>query len=216
MVPAFVSDFDMTSYRFYLQLILKSAVLVSMGFIALYAGMATLSSKVTIVTSFLLIFLTQAQYRRHNAKQLCSRSTAFNCHIRSICLFIFVPRRNKRFTLTICANAVKGFCINENRHHSSQYKTGRMPIFYLHHSITLSFAAPVAFCITVSFCNLSGIFSTLFTHTIQKQEGFAMYPFLPKKLRKLTAVILCTAVALAFRRLSIKCRLAAAPMARMM
>ena len=31
-----------------------------MGFIALYAGMATLSSKVTIVTSFLLIFLTQA------------------------------------------------------------------------------------------------------------------------------------------------------------
>lgn len=60
MVPAFVSDFDMTSYRFYLQLILKSAVLVSMGFIALYAGMATLSSKVTIVTSFLLIFLTQA------------------------------------------------------------------------------------------------------------------------------------------------------------
>ena len=60
MVPAFVSDFDMTSYRFYLQLILKSADLVSMGFIALYAGMATLSSKVTIVTSFLLIFLTQA------------------------------------------------------------------------------------------------------------------------------------------------------------
>lgn len=49
-----------TGVSFYLQLLLKSVVIVSMGFIALFVGMALKSSKATIVTSFLLIFLTQA------------------------------------------------------------------------------------------------------------------------------------------------------------
>ena len=60
-LPAsFIVDFNMGSISFYIQLILKSVVLVSMGFIALFAGMAFKSSKAAIITSFLLIFLTQA------------------------------------------------------------------------------------------------------------------------------------------------------------
>ena len=39
---------------------LKSVVIVSMGFIALFVGLAKKSSKAAVVTSFLLIFLTQA------------------------------------------------------------------------------------------------------------------------------------------------------------
>lgn len=50
----------MGNISFYIQLILKSIVLVSMGFIALFAGMLLKSSKASIITSFLLIFLTQA------------------------------------------------------------------------------------------------------------------------------------------------------------
>lgn len=50
----------MGSLNFYVQLLLKSAVIVSMGFIALFIGLAMRSSKATIITSFLLIFLTQA------------------------------------------------------------------------------------------------------------------------------------------------------------
>lgn len=50
----------MAGAGFYLQLLLKSAVLVTMGFIALYVGMAMRSSRATIVSSFGLIFLTQA------------------------------------------------------------------------------------------------------------------------------------------------------------
>src|SRR5699024_12401480 len=40
--------------------ILKAVVIVTMSFIALFVGMAMKSSKATIVSSFLLIFLTQA------------------------------------------------------------------------------------------------------------------------------------------------------------
>ena len=60
MQPSFAVDFSIGSLSFYIQLILKSVVIVSMSFIALFVGMALKSSKATIVTSFLLIFLTQA------------------------------------------------------------------------------------------------------------------------------------------------------------
>lgn len=60
MQSAFVIDFDMGSLSFYLQLLAKSVVIVTMSFIALFVGMAMKSSKATIITSFLLIFFTQA------------------------------------------------------------------------------------------------------------------------------------------------------------
>lgn len=60
MHSSFVIDFDMGSLSFYVQLLVKSVVIVSMSFIALFVGMAMKSSKATIITSFLLIFLTQA------------------------------------------------------------------------------------------------------------------------------------------------------------
>ncbi len=60
MPSSFFIDFNMGDLSFYLQLILKSGVIVSMSFIALFIGMIKKSSKTTIVTSFLLIFLTQA------------------------------------------------------------------------------------------------------------------------------------------------------------
>ena len=60
MRSSFAIDFDMGSLFFYIQLILKSFVIVSMSFIALFAGIAVKSSKAAIITSFLLIFLTQA------------------------------------------------------------------------------------------------------------------------------------------------------------
>ena len=60
MQSSFAVDFSIGSLSFYIQLILKSVVIVSMSFIALFVGMALKSSKATIVTSFLLIFLTQA------------------------------------------------------------------------------------------------------------------------------------------------------------
>lgn len=60
MPSSFFIDFNIGSLSFYLQLILKSVVIVSISFIALFAGMIKKSSKTTIVTSFLLIFLTQA------------------------------------------------------------------------------------------------------------------------------------------------------------
>ena len=50
----------MGSLSFYIQLIVKSFVIVSMSFIALFVGMAMKSSKAAIISSFLLIFLTQA------------------------------------------------------------------------------------------------------------------------------------------------------------
>jgi len=60
MTSAFPIDFHMASLSFYVQLILKSVVTVSMGFIALFIGLAMKSSKATVISSFLLIFLTQA------------------------------------------------------------------------------------------------------------------------------------------------------------
>lgn len=60
MRSSFAIDFDIGSLSFYIQLILKSFVTVSMSFIALFVGMALKSSKAAIITSFLLIFLTQA------------------------------------------------------------------------------------------------------------------------------------------------------------
>ena len=60
MKSAFLLDFNMASLSFYVQLILKSVVIVSMSFIALFIGLAMKSSKATIISSFLLIFLTQA------------------------------------------------------------------------------------------------------------------------------------------------------------
>lgn len=60
MESSFVIDFDPGSLSFYIQLILKAFVIVSMSFIALSVGMAMKSSKAVIITSFLLILLTQA------------------------------------------------------------------------------------------------------------------------------------------------------------
>lgn len=60
MQSSFAVDFSIGSLSFYVGLILKSVVIVSMSFIALFAGMALKSSKATIITSFLLIFFTQA------------------------------------------------------------------------------------------------------------------------------------------------------------
>lgn len=60
MPDSFVLDFDMGSLIFYVQLILKAAVTVSMGFISLAIGLAMRSSKATIISSFLLILFTQA------------------------------------------------------------------------------------------------------------------------------------------------------------
>lgn len=53
-------DFNMLSFGFYIQLIVKSVVVVTMSFIALFIGLAMKSSKATITASFLLIVLTQA------------------------------------------------------------------------------------------------------------------------------------------------------------
>lgn len=60
MVSSFPLDYNMASMEFYIQLLLKSVVIVTMSFIALFIGMAMKSSKATIISSFLLIFLTQA------------------------------------------------------------------------------------------------------------------------------------------------------------
>ena len=60
MHSSFAIDFNIGSLTFYLQLILKSFVIVSMSFIALFVGMVMKSTKAAIITSFILIFLTQA------------------------------------------------------------------------------------------------------------------------------------------------------------
>lgn len=60
MVSSFPLDFNMASMGFYIQLLVKSVVIVTMSFIALFIGMAMKSSKATIISSFLLIVLTQA------------------------------------------------------------------------------------------------------------------------------------------------------------
>lgn len=58
-VSSFPIDFSMASYGFYMQLILKSMITVTMSFITLFIGMAMKSSKAAIISSFLLILLTQ-------------------------------------------------------------------------------------------------------------------------------------------------------------
>lgn len=60
MQSSFVIDFQMGELDFYIQLLAKSMVTVSMSFIALFVGMSMKSSKATLITAFLLIFLTQA------------------------------------------------------------------------------------------------------------------------------------------------------------
>lgn len=60
MPSAFGIDFDMGSTGFYIQLVVKSAVIVSMGFVALFVGLKMRSQAAVIVTSFILILLTQA------------------------------------------------------------------------------------------------------------------------------------------------------------
>ncbi len=60
MQSAFLIDFHMGERAFYVQLLLKSAVVVTMSFIALFVGLKMRSSKAAIVSSFVLIFLTQA------------------------------------------------------------------------------------------------------------------------------------------------------------
>ena len=60
MVSSFPLDYSMAGTEFYIQLLLKAAVVITMSFISLFIGMVMKSSKATIVASFLLIFLTQA------------------------------------------------------------------------------------------------------------------------------------------------------------
>lgn len=60
MESSFPLDFSMADPGFYIQLVLKSAVTITMSFIALFIGMVMKSPKATIVASFLLILLTQA------------------------------------------------------------------------------------------------------------------------------------------------------------
>lgn len=60
LVSDFPLGYHLLSLEFYVQLLIKAVVTITMGFIALFVGLAMKSSKATIVTSFLLIFLTQA------------------------------------------------------------------------------------------------------------------------------------------------------------
>ncbi len=60
MTSSFAIDFDMGSLGFYIQLFSKSAVIVSMSFVALFVGLTMKSPVATVVSSFLLILLTQA------------------------------------------------------------------------------------------------------------------------------------------------------------
>lgn len=59
MTPAFIIDYDMFSTTFYISLFLKSIMTISISLIALFVGLIFKSSKVAIVTSFLLIILMQ-------------------------------------------------------------------------------------------------------------------------------------------------------------
>lgn len=60
MQSPFLIDFDMGSLHFYVRLVMKSVVIVSMSFIALFVGMKMKSSKATVISSFILVLLTQA------------------------------------------------------------------------------------------------------------------------------------------------------------
>ena len=60
MVSSFPLDYSLTEPEFYVQLIVTSVSTVTMSFIALFIGLAMKSSKATVISSFLLILLTQA------------------------------------------------------------------------------------------------------------------------------------------------------------
>lgn len=60
MVSAFPLDYNMAAPSFYIQLLLKSVVTVTLGFFSLFVGLKAKSSKAAIVASVLLILLTQA------------------------------------------------------------------------------------------------------------------------------------------------------------
>ena len=60
MISSFPIDYNMASLGFYVQLIVKSISIITMSFIALFIGLSMKSSKATIISSFLLILLTQA------------------------------------------------------------------------------------------------------------------------------------------------------------
>lgn len=61
MTSDFPIDFNMASPDFYLKLILKAVVTVSVSFNALFVGLRLKSSKATIIVSFLLVFLLQGR-----------------------------------------------------------------------------------------------------------------------------------------------------------
>lgn len=91
MSSAFPIDFNMGSVTFYVQLLLKSAVIVSVSFIALFIGLVMKSSKATIISSFLLILLTQANIGDYTM----SNSTVFPLVLTIVSfLFAFLSVRN--------------------------------------------------------------------------------------------------------------------------
>lgn len=59
MSPSFTIDYSLFSLNFYLILILKSVMTISISLIALFIGLLFKSSKAAIVSSFLLIILMQ-------------------------------------------------------------------------------------------------------------------------------------------------------------
>ncbi len=58
MQSAFKLDFNIGSLTFYLQLFISSAVMVSTGYIALFIGLITKSSKAAVIASVVIMFLT--------------------------------------------------------------------------------------------------------------------------------------------------------------
>ncbi|MCI8465118.1 MAG: ABC transporter permease subunit [Lachnospiraceae bacterium] len=56
---SFQLDFQMGSLSFYSALFLSSALVVTIGFLALFVGLFTKSSKATVIASFLVVFLIQ-------------------------------------------------------------------------------------------------------------------------------------------------------------
>ncbi len=59
MTSSLPIDYNMADPVFYLQMVVNSAVTVSVTLVALFVGMMMKSTKATIVDSFVLVFLTQ-------------------------------------------------------------------------------------------------------------------------------------------------------------
>lgn len=59
LTPAFLMDYSLTDGAFYLMIMIKSVMTVSISFIALYIGLLMKSSKAAVIASFLLIVLMQ-------------------------------------------------------------------------------------------------------------------------------------------------------------